>query len=50
MPPRKKQTEDPKNEETSTEEKEVVNSTEKPSMDESKTKVADKVGVEKRRG
>ena len=42
MPPRKKQTEDPKNEETSTEEKEVVNSTEKPSMDESKTKVADK--------
>ncbi len=41
MPPRKKQTEDPKNEETSTEEKEVVNSTEKPSMDESKTKVAD---------
>ena len=42
MPPRKKQTEDPQNEETSTEEKEVVNSTGKPSMDESKTKVADK--------
>ena len=42
MPPRKKQTEDPKDEKTSTEEKEVVNSTEKPSMDESKTKVADK--------
>ena len=42
MPPRKKQTEDPKNEKTSTEEKEVVDSTEKPSMDESKTKVADK--------
>ena len=42
MPPRKKQTEDPKDEKTSTEEKEVVDSTEKPSMDESKTKVADK--------
>ena len=42
MPPRKKQTEDPQNEKTSTEEKEVVNSTEKPSMDESKTMVADK--------
>ena len=42
MPPRKKQTEDPKNEKTSTEEKEVVNSTEKPSIDETKSKVADK--------
>ena len=42
MPPRKKQTEDPQNEETPNIENEVANSTEKPSMDETKTKVADK--------